>query len=237
MTSTEPNIIIVLSGVNGAGKSSIGAYAFAEAGIPTFNPDAYAQQLRAETGMSREAANSAAWTYGKERLEAAIASGDSYAFETTLGGNTIPALLRQAAGTHDLTVWYCGLSSPELHIERVKSRVAHGGHDIPEHKIRERWINSISNLIDLMPHATHLYVFDNSATAAPGDDIPDSIPLLTIVDQKITYPDPNDAQALSKTPDWAKAIIASAVEIFQNPINTTSPVTAEPGLWPSRSRL
>lgn len=220
MAETEPKIIVVLAGVNGAGKSSIGAYAFEEEGIVSFNPDRYARQLCAESAMSLEEANSAAWHYGKERLEEAVASGGSFAFETTLGGNTIPELLRQAAGTHSLTVWYCGLSSPELHIERVKLRVAHGGHDIAESKIRERWINSISNLIDLMPHVTNLFVFDNSVTAAPGEDIPDPIQLLKIVDNKIIHPDPNDAEALAKTPDWVRAIIAAAIEIFHSPIET-----------------
>jgi predicted ABC-type ATPase len=56
----------------------------------------------------------------------------NYAFETTLGGNTVTAKILQATKTHDVLIWFCGLSSPELRIGRVKARVVAGGHPIPE---------------------------------------------------------------------------------------------------------
>ncbi|MGH8574211.1 MAG: hypothetical protein ACREX8_16790 [Gammaproteobacteria bacterium] len=68
-----------------------------------------------------------------------MASRLDFAFETTLGANTIPRLLAEAASQGiEVHVWYAGLSSPELHIERVRSRVRKGGHDIPEADIRRR---------------------------------------------------------------------------------------------------
>jgi hypothetical protein len=43
-----------------------------------------------------------------------------FAFETTLGGHTIGALLHEAlAAGIDVRVWFVGLSSPELHMARV----------------------------------------------------------------------------------------------------------------------
>ena len=99
------------------------------------------------------------------RLEEAIAKGLNHVFETTLGGKSVTEKILQAAKTHDVLIWFCGLSSPELHIARVKARVAGGGHPIPEEKIRERYPNAQLNLIKLMPHAAYIKVYDNSAEA------------------------------------------------------------------------
>ena len=54
-----------------------------------------------------------------------------------------------------------------LHMARVRSRMARGGHDIPEEKIRQRYDQSRINLIELMPRLTELRVFDNSFDADP----------------------------------------------------------------------
>jgi predicted ABC-type ATPase len=167
-TAKRPRpFIFVLAGVNGAGKSSVGGALLADHGLTWFNPDNYARQLMAQLGLDLAEANSRAWEYGRLRLETAIAQGTNYAFETTLGGRTIPDMLLEATHTHDVVMLFCGLSSPEQHIERVRSRVVSGGHDIPESKIRERWVGSRANLIKLMPRLAHLQVFDNSAEALP----------------------------------------------------------------------
>ena len=60
------------------------------------------------------------------RLEEAIAKGLNHVFETTLGGKSVTEKILQAAKTLDVLIWFCGLSSPELHIARVKARVAGG---------------------------------------------------------------------------------------------------------------
>src|SRR5437899_2385939 len=89
-------------------------------------------------------------------------------FETTLGGATITALLERAlASGLDVRVWYVGLGSVELHLARVRARVAAGGHDIPEATVRRRFHDSRLNLIRLLPRLTELRVYDNSAEADP----------------------------------------------------------------------
>ena len=47
-------------------------------------------------------------------------------------------------------------------------------NDIPESKIRERWVGSRATLIRLLAHLAHRQVFDNSAQAAAGDGVPRS---------------------------------------------------------------
>ncbi len=98
----------------------------------------------------------------------ALAESLDFAFETTLGGTTITRLLEKAlASKIEVRIWYVGLEGVERHIARVRARVEAGGHDIPDEKIRERYIRSRLNLIRLMPKLTELRVYDNSEEADP----------------------------------------------------------------------
>ena len=208
--SAEP-VLYVLAGVNGAGKSSIGESEFRSQGSPVFNPDTIAQQIRLlHPDISLTLANAHAWQIGKSLLEQAIAGGRDYRFETTLGGRTIAQLLEKAARSgHRLRIWFCGLASPELHLRRVQSRVALGGHDIPEDKIRERWNRSRENLVRLLPLIDHLRVYDNSAHADPAEGLkPQPVLLLEMKSGTITAP-----ADLSGAPDWAKPVIAAAIHL------------------------
>ena len=203
--------ILVLAGVNGAGKSSIGGDMLHQAGIPWFNPDTFTRELVAATGSPLADANAAAWQEGLRRLNAAIAHGEDYAFETTLGGNTIAARLGDASESHDVLMWFCGLDSPEHHMARVRLRVRHGGHDIPEAKIRERYRSSIANLVALLPHLSRLQVYDNSRDAGPGTPVADPRLLLQMEGGRIAWP--TDADTLRATPDWAKPILEAALSM------------------------
>ena len=208
--SAEP-VLYVLAGVNGAGKSSIGESEFRSQGSPVFNPDTIAQQIRLlHPDISLTLANAHAWQIGKSLLEQAIAGGRDYRFETTLGGRTIAQLLEKAARSgHRLRIWFCGLASPELHLRRVQSRVALGGHDIPEGKIRERWNSSRENLVRLLPLLDHLRVYDNSKDADPSAGCaPEPVLLLEMKRGKITAP-----ADLSGAPEWAKPVIAAAIHL------------------------
>ena len=208
---SDKPVIHVLSGVNGAGKSSIGESELRNEGLSVFNPDTIAQQIRdLHPDISLTVANAHAWQIGKSLLEQAIAGGQDYRFETTLGGRTIAQLLEKATHSgHRLQVWFCGLASADLHIRRVRSRVAHGGHDIPVEKIRERWNRSRENLIRLLPLIDHLRVYDNSQEADPiAGRQPQPVLLLEMQRGKITAP-----ADLSNAPDWAQPIIAAAIHL------------------------
>ena len=182
-----------------------------QAGADYFNPDeATARILVANPGIPIADANSVAWHQGKRLLERAIAERLDFAFETTLGGHTISALLQEAlAAGIEVRMWFVGLSSPELHIARVRSRVARGGHEIPEEKIRERYDRSRINLIELMPRLTELRVFDNSLDADPhAGRAPQPTLILHLANGRIV-----EMVELAKTPQWAKALLAAAIKI------------------------
>ena len=203
--------IFVLAGVNGAGKSSIAGAMFRSEGGDYYNPDEAARKLLASNPrLPQSEANARAWQRGRDLLEQSIGKSLDFAFETTLGGNTITRLLAEAAarGAH-LYVWYVGLSDLDLHIRRVRSRVRQGGHDIPEAMIRRRFEHSRRNLIALLPALTALRMYDNSAEADPAaGKAPVLKPVLMMEHRKILNP-----ADLARAPDWAKPIVAAALKI------------------------
>lgn len=213
MPPARPSRIYVIAGVNGAGKSSIGGAAFRSFGGEYYNPDEAARELlAANPGLGQIEANVAAWQQGGRLLRQAITERLDFAFETTLGGNTIPRLLAEAAAQGiGIYVWYAGLSSPELHIQRVRFRVRRGGHDIPEDTIRRRYERSRLNLIALLPLLAALRIYDNSAEADPeAGAIPVPVLVLHIERGKILNLD-----SLPQVPDWAKPIVAAALKLAQ----------------------
>lgn len=215
--------IYVIAGVNGAGKSSVAGETFRQSGSDYYNPDEAARRLMTSTAVSHQRrrpfvnppltqteANSVAWHEGVRLLRRAIDEQLDFAFETTLGANTIPRLLLKGAKAGaEVYVWYVGLESPELHIARVKSRVVRGGHDISEADIRRRYEHSRINLIDLLPSLHALRVFDNSREADPARGQTPKPALVLSMERGIIL-EPKD---LRQTPRWAKPIVAAALNI------------------------
>lgn len=204
-----PPCIFVLAGNNGAGKSSLGGATIRARGADYFNPDEAARRIHAANpGMTAAQANAAAWHEGRRLLERAIAERLNFAFETTLGGRTMASLLDDAitAGI-DVRIWYVGVESPDVCVERVLARAAAGGHAIPEAMIRERYHKSLLNLLQLMPRISELRVFDNSTEAAPAAGRRPQLELLLHMQQGRTVA----TCELAHAPAWAKPILAAAI--------------------------
>ena len=201
--------IYVLAGTDGAGKSSIAGAMLIKEGVEYFNPDEAAELIRiANPGITLLESQSAAWDEGRRLLERAINERLDYAFETTLGGRTIPALLEKPmdAGI-EVRIWYVGLTNPELHIARVHERVKRGGHDIPEVRIRQRYARSLLNLIQLMPKLTELRVYDNSVEADPHTGVTPEPTLIVYLNRGKLL----NVCELASTPEWAKPIALRAL--------------------------
>jgi predicted ABC-type ATPase len=201
-------VIWVLAGASGAGKSSIGGEIVRARGETYYDPDEASAKLRSKLpGLAQDEADSHAWQQGRQLLEKAIARRVDFTFETTLGGTSMTARLQQAAALgFDVKVWFVGLASPDLHVQRVRSRHAHGGHSVPEHLIRKRYDATRQNLITLMPALAALRVYDNSVETDPAlGDTPTPQLLLHVVKRRIVFIcDP------ANTPEWVKPILAAA---------------------------
>ncbi|HET6789811.1 MAG TPA: zeta toxin family protein [Aquabacterium sp.] len=210
--------LFVLAGTNGAGKSSLGGATIRARGGHYFNPDEAAAAIRqAQPHLSATQANSAAWHEGRRLLQHAVAHGQDYNFETTLGGRSFAKLLEDAAQRgFEVRIWYVGLASPEHHLARVKARVIKGGHNIPEVDIRRRFDQSRLQLIQLLPHLTELRVYDNTAEADPHQGLAPRPQLLLHWQREpggtAQVRHPQDPADLARTPEWAKPVVMAALK-------------------------
>jgi len=59
-------------------------------------------------------------------------------------------------------LYFMATEDPEINIQRVKNRVANGGHDVPERKIIERYHRSLGLLTEALRHTNRAYLFDTS---------------------------------------------------------------------------
>ena len=211
--------IYVLAGCNGAGKSSIGGAALLAAGVGFYNPDEAARSIASANAhlsppLTIAELNGEAWNQGRTLLERAIERRLDFAFETTLGGHTVPDLLARAAREGlAVHVWFAGLQGVELHLERVRQRVARGGHDIPREKILERYDAGRANLIRLLPQLASVRVFDNSAEGAPGQGLAPKPRLLLHCDKQQIVAPTDLRTLLTNTPEWAKPIMTAALDL------------------------
>jgi predicted ABC-type ATPase len=99
-----------------------------------------------------------------QRVKELLAEGEDFAFETTLATRSYSTTVKKAKEEgYNVVLLFFWLQKVELAIERVKSRVAEGGHNIPEEVIRRRYLRGIKNLFDIyFPLVDVVYIFDNS---------------------------------------------------------------------------
>lgn len=75
--------------------------------------------------------------------------------------------------------------------------------------------SSREHLIKLLPHLADLEIFDNSADATPGEDLPHPTRILEMKRGLVLYPPPGDVKALKAMPHWAKPILAAAFRLHE----------------------
>ncbi|MDR2143683.1 MAG: hypothetical protein LBP29_04875 [Treponema sp.] len=95
-----------------------------------------------------------------------LASDSSFSFETVFSHPSKIDELRTAREKGFIIYLYIiSTDKPEINMERVKNRVEQGGHDVPEDKIRERYLRTMDNLFKAFLLAHRVYFFDNSSSA------------------------------------------------------------------------
>lgn len=95
-----------------------------------------------------------------------LAQGSTFTFETVMSSPDKIDFMREARDKGYRTyLYFVATDDPEINISRVKLRVSQGGHDVPEHLIRSRYVRSIGLLDEACSAASRAYVFDNSGDA------------------------------------------------------------------------
>lgn len=155
--------ILLIAGPNGAGKTT-----FARQFLPREGRCMHfvnADQIAA--GLAPFDPSSAAIRAGRIMLaevHAHVQAGTSFAVETTLAGHRYLAEVPrwQAAG-YAVKLIYLRLASVDLALARVASRVAEGGHAIPEDAIRRRYAAGWRQFNEISPMVDAWVLFDSSA--------------------------------------------------------------------------
>lgn len=151
---------LLFAGVNGAGKSTL--YNLCS-GIPQnrINPD---EILRANGGNWKSSTDQAnAMKEAVKRIKDYFKMGFSFNQETTLAGNSIINHINKAKEQgYIVNVYYVGLESADLAIQRVQQRVEKGGHGIAQEDIRRRYVQSLNNLKKIIPICDKVVIYDNT---------------------------------------------------------------------------
>ncbi len=161
--SSKPPRCLIIAGPNGAGKTT-----FAREFLPKdarvihfVNADLIAgglSPLRPEL-----AALAGGRLFLKELYRLARIRAD-FAFETTLSELVYLNRLKlwKAAG-YRIEIIFLSLSSPQLALRRIATRVRQGGHNVPRRDVLRRFIRGWTNFRRVYrPLADHWEIYDNS---------------------------------------------------------------------------
>ncbi len=97
-----------------------------------------------------------------------IASGRSFIAETVFSHPSKLDLIRSAQEAGYQVALHVMLVPEELAVKRVVYRVQAGGHDVPEHKIRERYHRLWRLVAQAISLANRAVVYDNAGPAGPA---------------------------------------------------------------------
>ena len=155
--------VYIIAGPNGSGKTT-----FARKFLPLYahcenfiNADLIAQ------GLSPFSPQIAAMKAGRlvlNEIQELSNKGVSFAFETTLSGKTYLSLIKLLKSkSYQIHLFFLWIPSPNLALERIKDRVASGGHNVPAVDVRRRFRRSVENFFKIYePHLDSWIFFDNS---------------------------------------------------------------------------
>lgn len=150
---------VLIAGVNGSGKSTLYQTLYSLHDMPRVNTDEIVRSF-------------GTWNNASDLIKAskqAIRMVSNYLDnhitfnqETTLCGRSILNNIKKAKNLgYFIEMYYIGVSGADTAIERVKKRVNSGGHGIPSDDIRRRYIESLNNLVALIPICDRIFLYDN----------------------------------------------------------------------------
>lgn len=153
--------LVLLAGPNGAGKSTLYQTRVAPSFAgPFINADIIQRNELQDPSM--EASYQAARIAEARRTEM-LEARQSFATETVFSHPSKLEVI-EAARRHGylVVVMHVGVDSPDLSVNRVRSRTEEGGHAVPEEKIRARYGRGQPLIREAVLRADRGMVFDNS---------------------------------------------------------------------------
>ncbi len=149
----------MVAGPNGSGKSTlIAALRNSEAVLPKLYVNA--DDLQRDRGIDSYAAQKLATELRTEALH----DGHSFMYETVMShASKIAELQAATLRGYRNTVYFVATISPELNVARIQTRIADGGHAVPEDKARARYYRTLALAPLACAYAHEALVFDNSS--------------------------------------------------------------------------
>ena len=153
----------IFAGVNGSGKSTLYKTNFLNKDIKN--------SIRINTDEIVYSFGS--WKNSTDQIKAAkiaiqlrnkcFLEEKSFNEETTLTGRTILKIIDKAKDLgYKIHLYYIGIDNPEIAKERVKNRIARGGHGISSNLIEKRYYESLQNLEKIIYQCDSIEIYDNS---------------------------------------------------------------------------
>jgi len=140
--------VLIVAGPNGAGKTTYAREVLAfDRELEFVNVDEIAARLRPDdpSAVALEAGRRLL-----DLIDSLVAADRSFLLETTLSGRTYAKRIHgwRAAG-YEVGLTFLSLASPDQAVERVRTRIRHGGHAVPEEDIRRRFFSGVANFRNL----------------------------------------------------------------------------------------
>lgn len=155
--------LYIIAGCNGAGKTTASFTILPE----MIDCKEFVNADEIARGLSPFQPEKVAFEAGRimlNRIDELLNDEENFAFETTLATKSYKSKIQEARDkSYTITLIFFWLQNFELAKERVKVRVAEGGHNIEAKIIERRYIRGIKNLFDIyLPLVDGAFIFDNS---------------------------------------------------------------------------
>ena len=155
--------LYIIAGCNGAGKTTASFTILPE----ILNCKEFVNADEIARGLSPFQPEKVAFEAGRimlNRINDLLNSGENFAFETTLATKSYKSKIKIAKiQNYSITLIFFWLQNENLAVERVKSRVLEGGHNIERAVIKRRYYNGIKNLFEIyIPIVDEVMIIDNS---------------------------------------------------------------------------
>lgn len=163
---TKQPILWIVAGPNGSGKSSLYRQtdiAGWNGSVWIINPDLLTADIIARENLALGPANLRAVERIETWLHTSLEVYQTIGIETVLSSDKYRRLvLRARERGFEVRMIYVLLNTVARQIARVRGRVAEGGHDVPEDRIRARRTRSFQQLAWFAGNVDRLDIFDNS---------------------------------------------------------------------------